>query len=249
MTKSEFRNLALVLILISALIYLANYLLFPHRAEELAFLTLIDFAFLPLSVLIVTLVVDRLLAEREKNAQRYKMNMLISAFFSSTGTPLLHLFGGLTPAEEELDRQLAVAPDWNDEQLREAIRYLRQTALPVEAPPEKLLALGEALRQHRELMIRLLENPVLLEHGEFTDLIWALFHLEEELSARGALDQASVADLRHLAQDVDRALRRLLVQWLEHLIHLRQDYPFLFSFEARTNPLRAGAKAEIPGQQ
>ena len=104
MTKSEFRNLALVLILISAVIYLANYLLFPHRAEELAFLTLIDFAFLPLSVLIVTLVVDRLLAEREKNAQRYKMNMLISAFFSSTGTPLLHLFGDLTPAEEELDR-------------------------------------------------------------------------------------------------------------------------------------------------
>ena len=74
-------------------------------------------------------------------------------------------------------------------------------------------------------MIRLLENPVLLEHGEFTDLIWALFHLEEELSARGALDQAPAADLRHLAQDVDRALRRLLVQWLEHLIHLRQDYP------------------------
>jgi hypothetical protein len=244
MTNRELRNLSMVLILISLVLYGANYLVF-RNAHDIFFYMLIDLGFLPLSVLIVTVVINRLLVEREKSAQRYKMHMVISAFFSATGTPLLRLLGRLTPAEEELDRRLAVAPDWDVARLREAITYVRQTPLPVQAPPEKLLPLREFLAGPREFMMRLLENPVLLEHGEFTDLLWAVFHLEEELSARQSLEDLPPADLEHLAGDADRALRRLWVQWLEHMIHLRRDYPFLFSFEARTNPLRTGAKAEI----
>ena len=94
-------------------------------------------------------------------------------------------------------------------------------------------------------MLRLVENPVLLEHQQFTDLLWAVFHLEEELSARAVLENCPPPDVDHLAHDADRALGRLLVQWLEHLVHLQKDYPFLYSFEARTNPLRAGARPEV----
>ena len=38
---------------------------------------------------------------------------------------------------------------------------------------------------------------------------------------------------------------RLIGQWLEYLIHLKRDYPYLFSFAARTNPLRPGARPEV----
>ena len=244
MTNRELRNLSLGLILISLAIYALDYRLFGHARTILSYL-LMELGFLPLSVLIVTVVINRLLVGREKAAQRYKMNMVISAFFSAVGTPLLRLLGALAPAEADLHERLAIDPGWDEPRLREAIAYLRATRLPVEATPEKLAPLRTCLADHREFMMRLLENPVLLEHGQFTNLLWAVFHLEEELAARPSLDALPPSDLNHLAGDVDRALSRLLRQWLEHMIHLRRDYPFLFSFEARTNPLRPGAKAEI----
>jgi hypothetical protein len=94
-------------------------------------------------------------------------------------------------------------------------------------------------------MLRLLENPILLEHEGFTDCLWAVFHLEEELVARESLRNLPAPDLAHLGVDAERAYSRLLAQWLAYMIHLRQAYPFLFSFLARTNPLRPGARAEI----
>lgn len=94
-------------------------------------------------------------------------------------------------------------------------------------------------------MIRLLENPAVLEHEDFTELLWALSHLEEELSARPSLETVPASDLAHLTADAERACGRLLAQWLAYMIHLRKFYPYLFSFAARTNPLRPGAKAEV----
>jgi hypothetical protein len=244
MSNRDLRNLAIFLILISATIYCTNYLIF-HNAHDIFFYMMIDLGFLPLSVLLVTIVVDRLLAERERQAQRYKMNMVISAFFSAVGTPLLRALGDLVPEEQVLCEHLSVDPTWDEKRLRGAIAYVQETRLAVRATPDKLRALRQVLAGHREFLLRLVENPVLLEHQQFTDLLWAVFHLEEELTARAALENCPAPDLDHLAHDADRALGRLLTQWLEHLIHLQKDYPYLYSFEARTNPLRAGAKAEV----
>jgi hypothetical protein len=105
--------------------------------------------------------------------------------------------------------------------------------------------LRDFLAEQRAFMLGLLENPTLLEHERFTDLLWAVFHLQEELCARQALEGLSEPDRAHLAVDFDRAYSALLIQWLEYLIHLRRDYPYLFSFAARTNPWRPDAGPEI----
>ena len=86
---------------------------------------------------------------------------------------------------------------------------------------------------------------MLLENATFADLLWAVFHLEEELSAREVLEESSESDLEHLANDAERAYTNLLKQWLEYMIHLQDNYPFLFSFAARTNPLRPDARPEV----
>lgn len=245
MTRRELRNFAILLVLISAGIYGFDYLLFPRRHEELLFLLILDFAFLPMSVLLVTIIVDRLLAERERQAQLNKMNMVISVFYSEVGTPLLRLLGALVPDEHALSDHLNVDPSWDEARLRKAIHYVRELRLPLLATCENLRALREFLRGERDFLLRLVENPVLLEHQQFTDLLWAVFHLEEELSARAELDACPAADVDHLGHDADRALGRLLVQWLDHLLHLHRDYPYLYSFEARTNPLRPDARPEV----
>jgi len=55
-------------------------------------------------------------------------------------------------------------------------------------------------------MLSLLENPNLLEHDSFTDLLLAIFHLSEELAARDTLVGLPQSDYEHLAGDIKACL-------------------------------------------
>jgi hypothetical protein len=87
-------------------------------------------------------------------------------------------------------------------------------------------------------MLTLLENPNLLEHDTFTDMLLAIFHLEEELEARQALDALPESDLAHIAGDLERVFTHLVRGWLAYVEYLRSDYPFLYSLVLRTHPLQ-----------
>jgi hypothetical protein len=244
MSKRETALFALILVLIWAALDGVNHLLF-HRPQDVYFYTLLDLSFIPLEVLVLYLVVDRLLARRERQGRLHKLNMVIGTFFSTLGRPLLHLLTEMVTDREEVSAHLAVAPEWEEAQLRQAAEWVKTAHFHLVADPAHLAALREFLAGQREFMVRLLENPAVLEHEEFSDLLWALSHLEEEMSARQALENLPPSDLAHLAADAERAYGRLLAQWLEYMVHLRKFYPYLFSFAARTNPLREGARAEV----
>jgi hypothetical protein len=85
-------------------------------------------------------------------------------------------------------------------------------------------------------LVRLLENPTLLEHESFTNLLWAVFHLAEELAARGSFTQLPQTDYQHLAGDIKRIYVLLVHQWLNYMEHLKDNFPYLFSLAMRTNP-------------
>ena len=87
----------------------------------------------------------------------------------------------------------------------------------------------------------LLGNPNLLEHDKFTDLLWSVFHLTDELVYREDFAGLPAADLQHLAQDLRRAFHLLVLEWLAYMQHLKHDYPYLFSLAIRTNPFDAEA--------
>ena len=90
-------------------------------------------------------------------------------------------------------------------------------------------------------MLGLLANPNLLEHDTFTDLLWAVFHLSEELSSRPILEGLPEKDYDHLTGDMKRAYAQLLSEWLFYMKHLKKDYPYLFSLAIRMNPMDANA--------
>ena len=92
------------------------------------------------------------------------------------------------------------------------------------------------LRDRSDLLMRLLENPYLLEHEAFTDLLRAVFHLREELMHREDLSGAPESDKAHLAHDMKRAYLLLIGQWLDYIKYLKGAYPYLFSLAVRTNP-------------
>jgi len=78
-------------------------------------------------------------------------------------------------------------------------------------------------------MLRLLENPNLLEHESFTDMLWAIFHFTEELEKRASFDDLPRTDYEHLEGGLERAYKHVLSEWLKYMEHLMDNYPYLFS--------------------
>jgi hypothetical protein len=101
------------------------------------------------------------------------------------------------------------------------------------------------LTTERDFLLSLLGNPNLLEHEIFTELLWAVFHLAEELGNRSDVSNLPENDYQHLVGDITRVHVLLVTQWLAYMKPLHTDYPFLFSLAVRTNPFNPLAKVEI----
>ena len=109
----------------------------------------------------------------------------------------------------------------------------------------RLGKLAEFLKQKGDLLLRQIENPTLVEHESFTELLWAVIHLRDELMSRKSLVNLSEADVEHLANDAKRVYNALIRRWVDYLHHLKRSYPYLFSLAVRTNPFNQEPAAEI----
>lgn len=234
----------LALLVISGGLLLTDFLLF-RRGDDIVFYTVHSLALIPLNVLIVTFVIDKLLEARAKREKLKKMNMVIGAFFSEAGNELLMQFLAIDKSADLLRGKLAVNSDWSSRRFLDMRREVNAFDFSVAAPAGSLTLLKERLTEKRLFLLGLLENPNLLEHDTFTDLLWAVFHLTEELHYRKSLETLSVNDRQHLENDIKRAYARLAEEWLFYMCHLKEDYPYLFSLAVRLSPFNPQAKAEI----
>lgn len=232
------------LLAVSLLLYGLDYRLYG-RAGEIGFGFLGNLAFLPIYVLFVTLMIERVLKEREKEALRQKLNMVIGVFFSEVGKDLLKHGHAFVADGRELSEKARVTPQWKTGEFRALTAYLHHMELKMDSRRGDLTALKLFLAGKREFLLTLMENPNLLEHDDFTDLLWAVFHLLEELASRPELFGLPESDLDHLTGDIKRAHTHLLRQWVAYLEHLKDDYPYLFSLAVRTNPLNPEARVEV----
>lgn len=235
----------ILLMLVSSLaLYGLDYLIFGQfRDIGLGFLG--NLAFLPIYVLFVTLMIERVLKEREKEALRQKMNMVIGVFFSEVGTPLLKDGFCFLVDKEGLAERVKISAIWGDAEFRKLALFIDSDEMIMESRLGNIECLKELLVSRRNFMLGLLENPNLLEHDGFTDLLWGVFHLLEELQARSTFSGLPAADMDHLSGDVRRAYTHLLKQWVLYLQHLKSDYPFLYSLAVRNNPLNPDARIEL----
>jgi hypothetical protein len=222
---------------------IAHFLLFNDSSYILKFIVA-QLGFLPVSVFLVTIVLNQLMAQREKQALLKKMNMVVGTFFSEVGTSLLSLIDPAT-ADESLRHDLLPSNNWSEQDYQRAIATTRTGKFPSQAPAAGFAELRTYLLTKREFLLLLLGNPNLLEHESFTELLWAVFHLAEELSSRDDLDNPGPKDAEHLNGDVGRVTGLLLIEWLSYMQHLQEDYPYLFSLAVRTNPFDRNAKAAL----
>lgn len=234
-------SISLLLICASAITYTVHYFIF--RDTHHIFIYMVgDIAFLFLDVLLVILFIERLLGRREKRAIMEKLNMVIGVFFSEVGFELLKKFSSFVMNSQDLEKELEIKPEWKKKDFQRAMAAAQNFSYEIKFDKDALSELRELLVSKRSFLLRLLENPNLLEHERFTDLLRAVFHLAEELVFRGdKLEDLPESDYNHLVGDLKRAYSQITVEWIVYTTHLKESYPFLYSLAARVNPMNPQA--------
>lgn len=236
----------LVLVGLSLLLGLMHYLVFGNT-KDLFFNLALNVVFVPVQVLLVTLIIERLLSERERQALLKKLNMVIGAFMSEVGAGLLRQVDAFCGEAPDLARSLLVTESWKEREYRAATRFAEQYQRHLTPDTNQLAELRSYLLLKRPFVLSLLQNPNLLEHDCFTDLLWAVCHLTEELEARSTFTDLQNADYHHLCGDIKRANSLLIREWLSYMRHLQGEYPYMFSLAVRLNPFNPQASPIVYG--
>jgi len=230
----------ILLLILSASVYFIHYLIF-RDLEHIEIFMLSDLAFVFIEVFLVTLIINALLSEREKQSKLKKMNSLIGAFFSEVGNNLL---SKISPADINLKKiwdTLAVYDDWNAQNFIEVSKKIKSYDYKIDYNKIDFEHLNNFLSQKRDFLVGLLESPFVMEHENFTDMIHAVYHLTQELNYRNDFKNLPESDYEHLAKDIERAYSLLAHQWIEYMRNLKKEYPYIFSLYMRTNPFNLGA--------
>ena len=110
----------LVAVLASSIMYLIDYLIF-RDSHQLLIQLVDDLSFIPISVFIVVVVIERLLARQEKLLIRHKLNMVVGVFFSEVGNSLIRKVLHSYERNEDIVKNFSISNSWT----REDFNYAR----------------------------------------------------------------------------------------------------------------------------
>lgn len=200
--------------------------------------------FLFINVLFVTLVINGLLARRAKNERLEKLNMVIGIFFTEVGNELLKR---IVPADKNAS-DFGKSFVLNGKEVPDEcsmIHVVESHHFELNSEVIDLKEMHEFLQEKRNFLLRLMENPIMLEHQSFTSLLMAAFHLTTELGYRKNLSNLTVSDRAHLTGDINRVYQALTKEWISYMEYLSLHYPYLYSLAVRTNPYDMNANIEV----
>lgn len=253
-------KLGIILAVTSFLIYLFAFISFGEP-DKVLFYVVIDLAFVPLDILIVVLIVETVINKKEKETILEKLNMIVGVFFSEIATDFLEIVSPELKNDTELKDILKNIKNWDD---KDFTNYLAKIDLMKSNfklniienncdDDKKFLTrryslfnkICNLLAPKRDFLVSLLENPMILENESFSNVLLATFHLDEELERRKSLDNLPYFDVQHLNLDVERAYQNMVYQWVEYLLYLKNNYPYMFSIAIRLNPFDDNAEIQV----
>lgn len=223
-----------LLTILSAAIYYVQYLIF-HQTENTIFYLLQDLAFVPIQVVMVTLIINRFLNVMETRKKIKKINVIISTFFVEAGISVISTISQFNRNNDEFCTHIKINEMnmKNDYKLKKSVQEFK---FDIYADPAKLSELYSILRKYKDYTLNMLANPNLLEHDSFTDMLWAVFHVADELQTRGDFDSLDKNDIDHLSNDILRAYKAIVVEWINYMSYLHDEYPFLYALAIKKNP-------------
>ncbi|SLM27866.1 Ion transport 2 domain protein [Desulfamplus magnetovallimortis] len=209
---------------------------------------------------VVASITDLFVNRREELQRHEKLNMVTGLFFSEMGNRLLNSLSRLDPNIKELNTLLHISGEWSESTFTSAFKTVKlhkfeiDSLLPYDFPSDSsgnespnypFLEINEYLQHKRNLLLRLIENPIIQEHETFTELLRAVFHLRDELINRPDIKVLLPTDRKHLEGDAIRIYRLLTLEWLRYMHYLSKNYGYLFSLAVRTSPFNPEANPVV----
>lgn len=217
---------SLGLVILSIILYFLHYKIFG-QLETTMYYTLLDICFIPLNILIVSLIFERLLTLRAKKERLNKINMLVGVFFSELGFKLMTYIskGNITSCN------LVTCFD----NLNEVETIIKNHDHTIDVQVIDIYKIENLLSLNRDLFINLLSNENILEHEIFTNLLMSIVHLRDELIFIQTSPK-NKEDLSHIQIDIERVYKAITIQWVYYLKHLKKLYPYLYKNAIQLNP-------------
>ena len=235
--RLSFESKLAVLLIISAIaFYVLNYFLF----RDLNFIErylLAQLGFLPISVLLVTLVLNKLMVRREKMERLEKLNIVVGTFFAELGKDLLRYLSKYDKKIENIARDLMNVENFDDSDFERVKSKLVKRKYDIDIDKINLYELRKFLLNNKEFAISLLDNPAIIEHEAFTELLWNVLHVTDELRRIPSFENIDREDYLDIKGDLEKLYKLLIYEWIRYVQYLRIRHHHIFVYEAKTNPL------------
>lgn len=240
---------SIIMVIAIIVIYGSNILILKDPEHVVSYIWT-HLGFIPVDILIVAFVLDEIISKKEKEAMMEKLDMIMSTFFSEIGNDLIGQLSSVNAHKADTN-YLESIKNWDDNDYKNKLKEIKNQSIPFKADvaaedrEEYLTNIRDLLINKREFIIGLLNNPNLLEKEEFSGLLTAILHLDEELEHRPDLSKVSDIDFNHLNGDMERIYNKLIHEWIYYLRYLNKHYPYMIALIVRTNPFDENADAYV----
>jgi len=235
---------ASALISISIILYSIHYVVFKD-AYNIFFYLFHGIAFIPIQVIIVGQILDGIIERKEKERVMKKLNMVIGLFFAEVGSEFVRIISCHDRNLISSLNEFEIKEEYSLADLEELKHKLSLYKGNLVMDRKTLNRIKEVLAKKRNFLVRLIANPVLLEHETFTELLMATFHITEEFSYRDEVERLPISDIDHLTKDISRAYNLVIVEWIIYIIYLKKQYPYLYKSAILSNPFLAANACSI----
>ncbi len=241
--KSELKLFSILLIS-SAVLYYIHFQIFQDF-HHISIYFVEDLAFIPVEVIVVSLIIHRVITYGEKKKIHSKLNMIVGVFYSKLGTDLLNILAKSDLNVSNIQEKLIFESHPTKKEFVELKRVVQNHDGNLNISTEDMCTVVEMLKEERAFLVEMLANPAILEKESFSNLLLSIFHLREEICSRNDVCTISAEDHEHLVIDMTRAYNNLIVEWVKYIEHLKDAYPYLYSYALRTNPFDDNATIEF----
>lgn len=236
MSKQRWKTqFTLLLLAVSIVLYVIHFFIF-HEPRFIFKLMINNLAFAPISVLFVTLFINQVMEMRTRQERTQKTYLALGTFFHEVGSELIRKMSYFDTDLKGVQDRLRIEDSWDNKAFTSARQTVSTRKICIQCSREGLSDLKNYLDMHKDYIINMLSSAALREHEDLTDMLWSIYHLAMELSSRNKIETIGRKDLEHLSNDAERAYRLLCLEWLEYMKHLKEEYPYLYSYARRTSP-------------
>ena len=193
-------------------------------------------AFLPIEVIFVSFILDKYLNQREKQIKFRKLQVVISAFYADVGSSLIENFSCFNTNFHHLKKEFDFEQELVHSKKKKILDFASDFNYTMDSRAGDLSKLNIFLMTKKAYILSMFENPNLMEHDHFTDMLWSVYHVLDELENRSTLTALPENDMDHLSLDIKRAYELVIKEWVDYMIHLKKEYPYLFSLAIRKSP-------------